>query len=99
MRPALTSSVSLTTEEAAHSTLLMYEPDLLTQIAELLLPSRDIGDKITTAAVLALDACAHYRSKMSEVLTAISANVNHGILISLFRHVVGKIVAGRESVT
>lgn len=75
----------LSQEDATQSSIFLYEPDLIGQIAELCHPSRDVGYFTATAALLVLDACAHQRSKISEVLTAVSANVNHGILISWFR--------------
>ena len=86
----------LTAEESAQSTLFLYEPDLLAQISELLVPSRGVPDDVSTAAALTMDACAHHRSKLFDVLTAIGASVSHGILISLFRHVVNKLLAGGE---
>lgn len=38
-----------------------------------------------------VDACAHHRSRLTEVVSAIGANVNHGILISLFRDTVRRL--------
>lgn len=40
------------------------------------------------AAVIALEACAHHRSKVPEVSAAVTANLSHGILISRLRHLV-----------
>jgi len=85
--------VYLTSEEAAQSTLFLYEPDLISQIAGLLLPAHETTDGLGVAAVTALDACAHHRSKLTEVLNAVSANVSHGILLTLFREVVDKLMA------
>ena len=81
----------VTLEEAAQAALFLYEPALIGHIAELLLPSHGAPDQVVAAAVLALETCAHYSSKFSEVLTAVSPNVNHGILITLFRFVVSKL--------
>jgi len=40
---------------------------------------------VQTAAIAALDALARYRGKIQEVLTALNAGVNHGVLMSLLR--------------
>jgi E3 ubiquitin-protein ligase HUWE1 len=92
--PASLTIVCLTDEDTVYSTLFLYEPDLVNQLASLL--HHDVDDTIAMAAVFGLDACSHHRSKTPEVLTAVSANVNHGIIISLFRNIVTKLVAGSE---
>ncbi len=38
-----------------------------------------------TAAVTALDALGRYKTKVQEVLTAVNAGVNHGVLMALLR--------------
>jgi E3 ubiquitin-protein ligase HUWE1 len=43
---------------------------------------------VQTAAIAALDALARYKSKVQEVLTAVNAGVNHGILLALVRNMV-----------
>jgi E3 ubiquitin-protein ligase HUWE1 len=43
-----------------------------------------------------IDACAHHRAKLSEIVAAVGANVNHGILISLFRDTVRRLTANEE---
>ncbi|KAF9049777.1 hypothetical protein BJ165DRAFT_1608842 [Panaeolus papilionaceus] len=75
-------------ESQVTSALFLYEPDLVVQIAELLQVDRDIPFLTQTAAIAALDALARYKHKIQEVLTAVNAGVNHGILIALMRHVV-----------
>jgi E3 ubiquitin-protein ligase HUWE1 len=79
--------VHLASEEAVKSTIFLYEPDLITQLAGLL-PSYD---ELATTAVIALDACSHHEGKMSEIMTALSANANHGTLMTLFRGIVVRI--------
>ncbi|KAF8135467.1 hypothetical protein EV363DRAFT_1395968 [Boletus edulis] len=72
-------------ENQAASSLFLYEPDLTTHIAELLQLDRGISSAVQTAAIAALDSIARYRSRIQEVLGAINAGVNHGILMSLLR--------------
>lgn len=75
-------------EAHAQSSLFIYEPELVSHIAELLQIDRALPYIIQTAAVAALDALARYRNKIQEVLTAVNAGVNHGLLMSLLRKAV-----------
>ncbi|WWC64740.1 uncharacterized protein I303_107351 [Kwoniella dejecticola CBS 10117] len=93
---ALATYVYISTDDAAQSGLFLYEPELVPQLAELLRASPAVGEIVSTGALHALDACAHHRVKMGEVLTAVSANVNHGILVTFFRNMVNRLSAGGE---
>ncbi|KAK2463266.1 hypothetical protein APHAL10511_004921 [Amanita phalloides] len=75
-------------EAQAATSLFLYEPDLIPHIAELLQVDRNVPISVQTAAIAALDALARYRGKIQEVLTAVNAGVNHGILMALFRKMV-----------
>ncbi|KAI0708195.1 hypothetical protein C8T65DRAFT_740208 [Cerioporus squamosus] len=75
----------------AQSSLFLYEPDLITHIAELLQLDRGVDIQVQTAAVAALDAMSRYRSKIQDVLTAVNAGVNHGILMALLRKTVSEV--------
>lgn len=78
-------------ESQATSSLFLYEPDLVTHIAELLQVDKSVPVHVQTFALAALDALARYRSKIQEVLTAVNAGVNHGILMALLRATVNLI--------
>ena len=78
-------------ESTAFSSLFLYEPDLVQHIAELLQLDAGIDVQIQTAAIAALDAIGRYRNKVQEVLTAVNAGVNHGILMALTRKTIGEI--------
>ena len=78
-------------ETHAQSSLFLYEPDLITHIAELLQLDRGVDIQAQTAAVAALDAMSRYRSKVGDVLTAVNASVNHGILMALLRKTVSEV--------
>ncbi|KAJ7084416.1 hypothetical protein B0H15DRAFT_888578 [Mycena belliarum] len=84
-------------ETQATSSLFLYEPDLINHIAELLQIDKDVPVSVQTAAVAALDALAHYRNRIQEVLTAVNAGVNHGILMALIRKTVAD-VANPDSI-
>ncbi|KAF9475538.1 hypothetical protein BDN70DRAFT_996350 [Pholiota conissans] len=75
-------------ESQATSALFLYEPDLISHIAELLQIDQAIPTIVQTAAIAALDALARYKNKVQEVLTAVNAGVNHGILMALVRNMV-----------
>ena len=60
----------------------------MAQIAEFLHLDRGINNAVQTAAISALDGMGRYRTKIQELLTAVNAGVNHGILMSLLRRTV-----------
>ncbi|KAG6336038.1 hypothetical protein ID866_3054 [Astraeus odoratus] len=72
-------------ENQATSSLFLYEPDLTMHIAELLQLDRGVSVQVQTAAIAALDSIARYRGRIQEVLAAVNAGVNHGILMALLR--------------
>ncbi|RIA89170.1 hypothetical protein C1645_825193 [Glomus cerebriforme] len=75
-------------EHVAQSKLFLYEPDIVANIAELVHPDRNIPIEIQTVAFYALDGISRYRSKLGEVLSAINASANHGILLYVLRRVI-----------
>ncbi|PBK91673.1 hypothetical protein ARMGADRAFT_968529 [Armillaria gallica] len=85
-------------EAQATSSIFLYEPDLITHVAELLQVDKDIPITVQTAAISALDALARYRSKIQEVLTSVNAGVNHGILMGLLRKTVADITNPESSI-
>ncbi|KAI0373495.1 hypothetical protein BV20DRAFT_1119067 [Pilatotrama ljubarskyi] len=78
-------------DSQAQSALFLYEPDLIAHVAELLQLDRGVDVQVQTAAVAALDAMSRYRSKIQDVLTAVNAGVNHGILMALLRKTVSDV--------
>jgi E3 ubiquitin-protein ligase HUWE1 len=88
--------VFITQEEASQSAIFLYETSLVNQLASLMVPGQGVGDAVLSAAVYAIDACAHHRNKLLEVSAAIGTNVTHGTLISLFRDTVRRLTGGGE---
>ncbi|KAJ8696871.1 E3 ubiquitin-protein ligase tom1 [Pleurotus ostreatus] len=78
-------------EAQAASSLFLYEPDVVNHVAELLQVDKDVPIAVQTAAIAALDALARYRSKAQEILAAVNAGVNHGILLALVRKTVADV--------
>ncbi|ORY33382.1 hypothetical protein BCR39DRAFT_491673 [Naematelia encephala] len=68
-------------------TIFLYEPDLISQMAQVLLVD---DDSVVAAALNALEACANLRAKTSDVLLAVSANAGHGPLITLYRSMISR---------
>ncbi|KAG9291851.1 hypothetical protein G9A89_012136 [Geosiphon pyriformis] len=81
-------------EHIAQTKLFLYEPDIVANLAELVhpeqknTPERKVPFEIQTVAFYALDGISRYRSKLGEVLTAINASANHGVLLYVMRRVV-----------
>ena len=90
---ALACLVSLSYEETAQSTIFLYEPDLVNHIADTLRVER-LDDMVVASGLFALDACSRYRSRGPEVLSAIGFNTRHGLLMSLVRSTVDRLVSG-----
>nr|CAG8455076.1 13988_t:CDS:10 [Entrophospora candida] len=80
-------------EHVAQSKIFLYEPDIVANLSELVHPDRKVPFDVQTVAFYALDGISHYRSKLQEVLTAINASANHGILLYVLR----KIIADLDS--
>ena len=76
-------------DDLANNTIFLYEPTMVKDLANLLhfSPDREIDWDVRTAALYALNALAHLRSRLQEVLTALNAAANHGVLTYIFRRV------------
>ncbi|KAG4300575.1 hypothetical protein PCK1_003004 [Pneumocystis canis] len=72
-------------EHVLHSRFFIFEPDIITNLAHLIHPDNKISKEIEIAAFYALEALAHHRSRLMDVLLALNASVNHGILMYVFR--------------
>jgi E3 ubiquitin-protein ligase HUWE1 len=80
---------SLTTTDAnAQSKLFLYEPELISQLAELVHPDREVSMAIQAASLYALEAISKSKSKTTEVASALNASVSHGILMSVLRRTI-----------
>lgn len=91
---AIATYVYMVSEEVSMSTIFLYETTIIQQLSLVIL--KDVGDWIKCSAVYALDACAHHRVKLQEVLTTLGANVSHGILVSFFRDIVHRLTGGGD---
>ncbi|ORE21321.1 hypothetical protein BCV71DRAFT_241689 [Rhizopus microsporus] len=74
-------------ENTAQNKIFIYEPYLVSQLIDLISPEKNIDLEIQTFVFYALDAITRHRNKLSEILTAINASANHGILMQILRRV------------
>ncbi|KAI8817902.1 uncharacterized protein EV422DRAFT_196979 [Fimicolochytrium jonesii] len=83
--------VILGSEDTIQSKLFTFEPDLIQRLADML--QKDLGStsevqELQAASLYALDSLAHHRARLSEILTAVNASANHGILMFVLRKVI-----------
>lgn len=77
--------------------ILSKTPNILRQIADLVSPEyQNIPIKMRVLALETLDNMANQPNKVSEILTALSANVNHGTLMSVIRNTISDLKANVE---
>ncbi|EIW71937.1 hypothetical protein TREMEDRAFT_70589 [Tremella mesenterica DSM 1558] len=93
---AMATYVYYTPEQAVQSTVFLYEPRLVSQLVDLVRAYTPSTAKVTTSALLLLDACAHHRSRASEVCGYVSGSTSRGALITLLRHITSDLSAGDE---
>ncbi|OAD77605.1 hypothetical protein PHYBLDRAFT_108846, partial [Phycomyces blakesleeanus NRRL 1555(-)] len=74
-------------ETGAHTRVFQYDPQLITSIVELLQPEKAMPVEVQTCALYALEALARYRGKLPEMLAAVNASANHGVLMQMLRKI------------
>ncbi|GMK58897.1 hypothetical protein CspeluHIS016_0603390 [Cutaneotrichosporon spelunceum] len=87
---ALACYLSFANENEVSAEVFLREPELVNEVADLLVPDDSVGDDVVASAILALDAASHDRP---DVLSSINAHVSHGRVMSLLRSVAAKLVA------
>lgn len=88
---AVATYCHLVPESVAQTDLFLYEPDIVQHIAQLVHIDVGVTYDIQAAAIFALDALSRYRSRIAEVISAVNASANHGVLMSLFRNMTVKL--------
>lgn len=91
---AIACYAHVTSEGTASTQLFLYEPDVVQRTAELVKPEHKLSQAIVGGAFYALDALGRYRSKLHEVLSSLSASVNHGVLMQALRSVIDDLATG-----
>ncbi|TIB37190.1 hypothetical protein E3P86_02254 [Wallemia ichthyophaga] len=89
---ALSLYLELVKESQAQHNLLIYEPTLVQQLTHLLqLPLDDEYISIQSTSLICLESLAHYKTRVSEVLSCLNAGVNQGLLFTYIRNVTNKL--------
>lgn len=89
---ALSLYLQLVKESQAQHNLLIYEPTLVQQLTHLLqLPLNDEYISIQSTSLICLESLAHYKTRVSEVLSCLNAGVNQGLLFTYIRNVTNKL--------
>lgn len=94
---AIACYAHITSENTASTQLFLYEPDIVSRLAALVKPEHDLPQNIVAGALYALDALGRYRSKLNEVLSSLSASVNHGVLMQVLRAIIDDLATGQPS--
>ncbi|KAK4518814.1 ribosomal RNA biogenesis protein rrp5 [Mucor velutinosus] len=82
---AITVMSHAISETTAQNKVFIYEPYLISQLAELISPEKQADTTIQTYVLYALDGIARHRNKLSEVLIAVNASANHGTMMQILR--------------
>ncbi|KAJ3416767.1 hypothetical protein HDV05_000141 [Chytridiales sp. JEL 0842] len=77
--------LSFVPEDIVQSKIFLYEPDLARKLSDLLQSNSKSSIVLQTAALYALEGMLKHRSHVTEVLTALNASANHGLLMFLIR--------------
>lgn len=81
-------------EPTVENKILNRTPNILRQISDLVSPEfANVPIKLRVLALETLDNMCNQVNKVSEILTALSANVNHGTLMSVIRNTINDLKA------
>ena len=81
---ALSALVHLFPEDVSQSKIFLYEPDLSHRLVDIVMAA-DISRDLQAIAIGGLEAIAHLRGHLSEVMSGLNATANLGPLMSILR--------------
>ncbi|CAO3595638.1 unnamed protein product [Absidia cylindrospora] len=84
---ALSIMAHTASESTAQNKVFVYEPHLVSHLADAVNPSKPISYDVQTYALYALDAISRHRTKLNEILHAFNASANHGTLLHILRQI------------
>ncbi|CAK9787037.1 hypothetical protein CC85DRAFT_263373 [Cutaneotrichosporon oleaginosum] len=90
---ALACYTTFADEDQVASDIFLRDPELVSDLTELLAVDDCIGENVVASTILALDAASHHRH---DVLSSIGAHAGHGVIMSLLRSVASKLVANEH---
>lgn len=84
-------------ETVLQAKLLSMEPNIIDQLSKVVHADSDTSDSIRASGFAALEAIAHHRSRLSDVLTVLGASISHGLLMSSFRNLLAEFESNERS--
>ncbi|KAG5360586.1 E3 ubiquitin-protein ligase ptr1 [Yarrowia sp. B02] len=88
---AITFSVFLLTENVLATKFYAPYPNLVQHLVDLLNPDYKVPNELRSSAIEGLYAMARQRTKLHEILTCLSANVSHGLLMHIVRTLISDV--------
>ncbi|KAK9246420.1 hypothetical protein V1506DRAFT_457070 [Lipomyces tetrasporus] len=82
-------------ENSIQTRLFAGNPQLIPSLCDLIHPDNDVPIWLRTLAIEALQSLSHHRAKHNEILSSLSANVNHGVLLYIVRQIVKDLSHGQ----
>lgn len=82
---ALASVAYVVSEPVLQAKLACLESNLVAQLAHLAIPEHNSCDSVVAASTWALEAIAHHRQRLGEVLNLLGASISHGTLMYALR--------------
>lgn len=72
-------------ESVLQTRLFSFETDIIQQLGNILVPGSGLPDALRASSISAMEAIAHHRTKLGEVLSTLGASINHGVLMHTLR--------------
>ncbi|KAK9367078.1 hypothetical protein V1509DRAFT_648000 [Lipomyces kononenkoae] len=82
-------------ENSIQTRLFAGNPQLIASLCDLIHPDKDVPVWLRTLAIESLQSLSHHRAKHNEILSSLSANVNHGVLLYIVRQMVKDLSQGQ----
>ncbi|KAK9237994.1 hypothetical protein V1525DRAFT_132241 [Lipomyces kononenkoae] len=84
-------------ENSIQARLFAGNPQLIASLCDLIHPDKEVPVWLRTLAIESLQSLSHHRAKHNEILSSLSANVNHGVLLYIVRQM-AKDLSQRQTV-
>ncbi|CCG81978.1 E3 ubiquitin-protein ligase ptr1 [Taphrina deformans PYCC 5710] len=82
---ALAISAYIVPEPVLQAKLFSVESNIVSQLAKMAHPDSSLSHHVVAACLWALEAIAHHRPRLGDVLSALGASINHGPLMYILR--------------
>lgn len=96
---SLATLAYIVSEPVLQSRLFSMEPNIVNQLAKLINPDSEVPQAIRASSFAALEAIAHHRLKLGDVLNALGASLSHGLLMYSLRKTFAEFESDRPTVS